>query len=151
MTSPALRLDLVAERSEVGRALDALRTFGTELALDEDFVFDLCLAVDEALANIILHGYRQDGKGKIRVRGRAEAGILRVVVEDHAPPFNPLEAPPPKLDVPPHERKPGGLGIFHIRTVTHEVDYIREGDCNRLTLIWRLEPNREPGRTPPCP
>ena len=134
-----LSLDLVAARSEVARALDALREFGVREDLPPQVSFDLCLAADEALANIILHGYGEDAKSPIRLDARVAGETLVLEVEDSGPPFDPLTAPAPKLNVPPEERKPGGLGIFLIRSVTHEVEYRRDGDHNHLTLRWRME------------
>lgn len=145
MTPTQLSLDLVAARGEVARALDALREFARSAHLSEEVGYDLCLAADEALANVILHGYREDRASLIRLHARAEGDLLTLEVVDSGPPFNPLEAPPPRLLVAPAERKPGGLGIFLIRAVTHEVTYAREGDRNRLTLSWREDYNpRDP-------
>jgi anti-sigma regulatory factor (Ser/Thr protein kinase) len=139
MGTMVLSLDLVAARSEVARALDALREFGIREDLPPQVSFDLCLAADEALANIILHGYGEDSISPIRLDARVSGETLILEVEDSGPAFDPLKAPPPKLNVPPEERKPGGLGIFLIRSVTHEVEYRRDGDRNRLTLRWRME------------
>jgi anti-sigma regulatory factor (Ser/Thr protein kinase) len=139
MGEMVLSLDLVAARCEVARALDALREFGVREDLSPQVSFDLCLAADEALANIILHGYGEDAKSPIRLDVHVTGDTLVLEVEDSGPPFDPLQAPPPKLDIPPEERRPGGLGIFLIRSVTHEVEYLREGDRNHLTLRWRVE------------
>lgn len=140
MTPAELSLDLVAARAEVARALDALREFAGRANIPEEVCYDLCLAADEAIANVILHGYRENRTGPIRLRARAEGEALTLEVEDSGPPFDPLQAPPPRLLVAPAERKPGGLGIFLIRAVTHDVAYAREGDRNHLTLSWSVRP-----------
>ena len=139
MTPAELSLNMVAARGEVARALEALREFSRRADLPEDVGYDLCLAADEALANIILHGYEEDLRSPIEMRARAGEDSLTLELEDCGPPFDPLKAPPPRLLVAPCERKPGGLGIFLIRAVTHEVRYAREGDRNRLTLRWSVK------------
>lgn len=138
MTRRSLRLDLVAARSEVARALDALRDFALGIGAGEDLAGDICLAADEALANAILHGYREDGVGPILLEVGEEGETITLRIVDSARPFDPLKAPPPKLDVLPEERKPGGLGIFLMRAVSHEVTYAREGERNHLTLRWKV-------------
>ena len=59
---------------------------------------------------------------------------MTIVVEDDGKPFNPLDAPPPNLDLPIDERPIGGLGIFLMKSLTSAMDYRREGDRNTLTL-----------------
>ena len=71
------------------------------------------LAVEEAVTNIIVHGYPPD-EGEIRIRFRAAPRHIRIRIEDSAPPFNPLALPDPDIYGDVEERKIGGLGVFLI-------------------------------------
>jgi serine/threonine-protein kinase RsbW len=105
----------------------------------EDVVIDdMQAAVDEAAANIIVHGYQgQPGNIEIEVWKEGEALVVRL--RDQAPLFDPTTVPPPDLTLPLEERFLGGLGIHLIRhftdTMTHRVT--SEGG-NELTLMKKV-------------
>ena len=63
-----------------------------------------------------------------------EGEILTIQVEDDGKPFDPLEAPPPNLDLPIEDRPIGGLGIYIVRSTVNEIEHRREGGRNILTM-----------------
>jgi serine/threonine-protein kinase RsbW len=126
--------------------LPAARRFVREnaqwLCSSEAFLYDLELAVDEVVTNIIVHGY-QGAPGDIRIEVQPRAGGLEVVIKDHAPLFDPSRAPDPDLALPLEQRKPGGLGIVLVRGLMDGIIYtpgITNG--NELTLIKRCPADR---------
>lgn len=100
---------------------------------------DLVQAVDEAVTNVILHGYR-GGEGWVDVTvGRSDDDIV-ITIEDRAPTFDPLGVPPPDLDVPPERRRPGGMGIHLMRQASDSIVHRpRPGGGNILTITRRLQ------------
>lgn len=129
-----LELELRATRGEVARATEAVRLFCTQDGAGDELTHDLCLAVDEVLANIVLHGYAGAPEGRIGLRlSRDDTGYTLEFV-DRGRPFNPFEAALPDLEVPAEERAVGGLGVALVRAVVDGFDYVREGDTNCLTL-----------------
>ena len=96
----------------------------------------LRLAVEEAITNVIVHGYREQG-GEVDVTCRATRGIVEVQIEDAASPFNPLLLPEPDLTTDIEDRHVGGLGIFLIRQVMDEIVYRYENGKNILVLVKR--------------
>jgi serine/threonine-protein kinase RsbW len=102
----------------------------------EDDILDTQLAVEEAITNIILHGY-QNALGEITVSGRAADGLVEVRLEDRAGPFDPLSLPEPDLTGSVEERKIGGLGIVLIRRVMDAIQYHYEEGKNILVLTKR--------------
>jgi anti-sigma regulatory factor (Ser/Thr protein kinase) len=100
---------------------------------------DLDLCLHEAVGNIILHGYGREAPGEITVAIERSGATLRVIVEDHAPPFDPTRVPLPK-SVPLEHAGPGGRGLVLIRGVAPVVRYERRGESNRLTLEFDSEP-----------
>ena len=102
---------------------------------DED-ILDTQLAVEEAITNIIMHGYREVN-GEITLSCHAVTGRIDIRLEDRAPPFDPLSLPEPDLEGDIEERKIGGLGIFLIRRVMDEIRYRYEDGKNILVLTKR--------------
>ena len=99
---------------------------------DED-ILDTQLAVEEAITNVIMHGYKQKG-GVIRIAGDVTDGTIEIRIEDSAPPFNPLSIPEPDLDADISERRIGGLGIYLIRQVMTGLAYRHEAGKNILVM-----------------
>lgn len=95
---------------------------------------ELRLAVDEACANIVIHGYKNKG-GDLEITVTHDSERLTVTLSDHAPPYDPLkEAPGPDFDAPLAERAPGGLGVILVKQNTDAVEY-RMSDAGRNLLI----------------
>lgn len=102
--------------------------FGNEIILDTQ------LAVEEAITNIINHGYKKTG-GEIMVSFTISPERIEVHIMDAAPRFDPLSVAEPVLDSPIEERRIGGLGVFLIRRLMDEVSYRYENGKNILVLI----------------
>lgn len=105
------------------------------LGLDETSVRQTELASEEALVNIIDHGYKGT-VGQITIELQDSGSHIEIVIRDKSPFFNPLEH---AIEFDPlatlEERQIGGLGILFIRQYMDEVHYQREGEANVLTLI----------------
>jgi len=116
--------------------LDLLHAGG----VSDEVAYDLRLGLDEALANIIKHGYGDGAPGAITVRARIGPEIVRLEISDRADPFNPLTAPEPNLSNDIKERAAGGLGIYLLKRVMDRIDYARADGENRLVMERRRTP-----------
>jgi serine/threonine-protein kinase RsbW len=119
--------------------LAAIRRF-TEKAAGElqtplHAIEDLTLAVDEAVTNVIVHGYRR-GPGTIEINVRRDRDLLVVSLLDQAPVFDPTSVPRPDLDIPLERRPFGGMGVHLMRESVDEILYraLPQGG-NELTLV----------------
>ncbi len=92
------------------------------------------LAIEEMATNTIKYGYDDTRSHQILLRIQMEPGSVEVVLEDDAHEFNPLEAPPPDLDLPIEDRKPGGMGIHLIRNLAAQMGYQRHAGRNRVNV-----------------
>jgi serine/threonine-protein kinase RsbW len=120
---------------------DACRRAGAE----ESICFDLKLVVDEACSNLVVHGYKGREPGPIGVSFSRDGDEIVITITDRAPPFDPKDAPFPKLEGPVGERRPGGLGWHLIRQLVDRVEYEADADSgNRLTLVKRFVPRQNP-------
>ena len=108
------------------------------LRLSADLIQDIRLVAEEIFSNIVFHAYPGTG-GTVRVRAFvADGGKFCIRFEDRGSPFNPLEHGPPNLDVDLAEREIGGLGIYLVRKLAHDIHYAREGGSNVLTVCFRF-------------
>jgi anti-sigma regulatory factor (Ser/Thr protein kinase) len=101
-----------------------------------DNILDTQLAVEEAITNIINHGYK-NAIGEIIISCRINLYLAEIRIRDNAPRFDPLSLPEPKLDDTIEDRKIGGLGVFLIRQVMDEISYRYENGQNILVMIKR--------------
>lgn len=100
---------------------------------DEE-ILDTQLAVEEAVSNVILHGYAGN-RGEILITCRTIPGLAEVQIEDNAPSFNPLTIPEPDISGDIENRKIGGLGVFLIRQVMDDMIYRHEKGKNILVMV----------------
>ncbi len=100
----------------------------------------IALAIDEAIANVIEHGFETcaDLKAQeVKIVLDALPGSLEIRILDHGQPFNP-SAVSPEVDLREFVRngRKGGLGIFLIQKIMDEVHYdFKQGSHNELHMI----------------
>jgi len=133
-----------------------LRQFALDTAqragLDQLALQRVELVLEEALVNVIHHGYGPDTpaeRRQVELSCGVEAdGVLRLTLTDWGSAFDPvavaqtapaleatLEA---NLEADLDHRAPGGMGLFLMRTMA-EAGYERRGDANVLTLRFPSE------------
>jgi serine/threonine-protein kinase RsbW len=107
--------------------------------LDSNTAFDVRLATEEVVMNVIEHGYAGTTPGPITLRIRRDGRQIVVTVEDDAPWFDPSSIRPADPDAPLDRRSVGGLGWhFVTRLVDQTRHERRHPHGNRLTLVKRL-------------
>ena len=132
LTIPA-RLDKLAQVRHFVTSAAAV------LPCDEEIIDDIILATDEAVTNIIVHGY-EEKEGDICVTVCQEPDACVVILADNAPAYNPNDAPHPDINAPLSARPLGGLGVHLIRHLMDELRYQQKSDgSNELILVKRLK------------
>jgi anti-sigma regulatory factor (Ser/Thr protein kinase) len=120
----ALNLELNSDPEELPGVRAAIRTWTARHGWDDPDVADIVLAVDEALSNVIRHGYEG------RLGHRIEFALCALDDPQHGPGIEvrirdfgkqvPLEEIRGRdLD----DLRPGGLGVHIIRSVMNSVEY----------------------------
>jgi len=135
----SVALVISADLNEIGKVATALDEAMRASAFSEEIINELQLAVEEAIANTILHGYC-DAPGDVAVGIHVTDGVVEVRIEDRATPFDPLTVPEPDRESDLDERGIGGLGIYLIRSLVDEVVYRYADGKNILTLVKRRAP-----------
>lgn len=131
-------LTIPAQLEQLAEVRHFVLDAAARLACDDETIDDLILATDEAVTNIIVHGYQKQ-TGQIQVTVGQQPGACVVVLQDNAPAFNPDNAPKPDITAPLETRPLGGLGVHLIRTLMDEMHYRQnENGANELTLVKRI-------------
>lgn len=134
MVDLSRRLRIPAELERLADVRAAVRDVARACAAPVTCMDDLVQAVDEAVTNVIVHGYRGE-PGPIDLTAELVGDDIVVTIEDRAPSFDPTTLPLPDLTIPPHRRRPGGMGVHLIRLAMDSVDHRpRPGGGNILTL-----------------
>ncbi|XVV07002.1 ATP-binding protein [Actinosynnema sp. CA-248983] len=116
----------------VGPRVAALvRDLAARAGLDRARAYRLRLAADEIATNSVTHG----GVDRVFLCGGVTNDRVWVVVEDCAPAFDPRTYDPEVVLTDPHEREPGGLGLFLAHSGVDELHYERTAGRNRTTLV----------------
>ena len=122
------------ELERLGEWTEALSlAFG--LSPEVAFAADLCL--QEAVANVIEHGFADGAPHEIGVAATRCGRAVVLEIEDDGRPFDPLTAPPPVQAARIEDVRIGGLGVHLIRRFASAMRYAREAGRNRLTLTIR--------------
>ena len=136
MKSLALRLP-AATVHDLYDIRELLEKAVMQLGGNEDLAGDLVLSVNEAVTNVLLHGY-SDQPGLIELSVEANGSDLTICLSDGGPLFDPTTAPAPDLRLPLDQRPLGGLGVHMMRQLTDELAYAVTGDQrNELKFIRR--------------
>lgn len=125
-------------------SLDTVSKFivqaATQVGLDDRAAWQVQLAVDEAVTNIIQHGYDERTRGTIDLTWRVVGDDLEVVLRDHGRQFDPSEVPAPDITSPLEERQAGGLGIFLMNQLMDSVRFESEaGQGNVLVMTKHIQ------------
>jgi sigma-B regulation protein RsbU (phosphoserine phosphatase) len=103
----------------------------------DETAHNMVLAVDEALQNVIRHGYEFDPDGEIEITLQREGNRIIFLIRDHAKIVDPTRIKPRKLD----DIRPGGLGTHFIREVMDEVEFLEppKDGGNLLKMVRKID------------
>lgn len=132
-------VEMLSQPRYLSGARELVAAVAKRFGFDDTACGQIALAVDEALCNVIRHGYgrREDGKiwlsiwpvGSDEKAGRS--GGITIVIEDEAAQVDPEKIRGRELE----DVRPGGLGVYIIRQVMDSVRYEKRDERGmRLTL-----------------
>jgi serine/threonine-protein kinase RsbW len=96
---------------------------------------NIVVAVDEAVANIIVHGYQENNHERITIVLQVTSGLFHVEIRDTAAPFNPPDAPSVNLVLLAKQHKKGGLGLLLISRIMDSVEYKQRNDSQPYNAL----------------
>jgi anti-sigma regulatory factor (Ser/Thr protein kinase) len=129
------RLILRSRLSELARLPGWIERLASRHAISANTQFAMNLCLEEVLSNIIRHGYSGKPDHSIAVHfASPRKDYFVIIVEDDAPPFNPLAAPELPALSSLGEIRIGGQGIRLLRRFADALEYQATPTGNRLSI-----------------
>ena len=120
--------------NEIATLANFIETLGEELSLSAEITMNINLALEEAVANIIMYAYPPQEVQEILLKVSANANQLIFLLTDKGLSFDPTQVEDVDLTLSIEDRPIGGLGVFLIRSIMNEVSYQRLDNENRLIM-----------------
>jgi anti-sigma regulatory factor (Ser/Thr protein kinase) len=114
------------------------RACSEQPAVDQATCYDLKLAVEEASANVITHGYAGMNPGSLMLQLVFDPQQVRVTLTDFGRPFEPYEPDAPDLEAALEEGLSHGFGLYIIYQTMDDIHYHTAEDGNQLAFVKRL-------------
>ena len=112
--------------SSIDRICKQLLSEATSYGFDEDQLFAIHLAVEEAFLNAVKHGNRLDAQKKVTVEYVVTPEKFEISITDQGSGFDPDGLPDPRRDE--NLYKSCGRGVLIIRSYMDVVEYNRTGN-----------------------
>ena len=103
-------------------------------SVNDEILYDVQLAVDEACTNVISHGYKDMDPGSIILDLEIDPEQLTISLTDFGHAFELSSMPISNLDAPIEERELEGFGLFFIQQSIDRIDYQVTEDGNKMIL-----------------
>ena len=101
-------------------------------------VFNLNLALEEAVTNVMLYAYPQEEEHTLCLTAQGDTDSLRFTLTDTGVEFDPTKKEDADVTLSAEERPIGGLGIFLVKQLMDEVSYERRDGTNNLIMTKRF-------------
>lgn len=124
-----MNVQIPADAEAVGAVTDSIGETLIGLDVPEQKRLEICLAVQEALANSVTHGCGNDPSKVITCQMQCDRyGRIIIVITDPGPGFNPESVAHPTSNL----HACNGRGVFLIRQLMDEVQFARAGSEIRM-------------------
>lgn len=128
-------IELTNDVNDVPKMSEWIETLSEEIDIPMDKAFQLNLALEEAVVNVMNYAYPGKQGMPILIEANSEPSRLTLVIDDTGIPYDPTQNKDPDITLSAEERPIGGLGVMLVKQLMDEVSYeYREGH-NRLTLV----------------
>jgi serine/threonine-protein kinase RsbW len=129
------QLTLRSQMADLALVPPWIESLAADYGISDSTQFAMNLCLEDVLSNIIRHGYANSPDRTIVVRYLAEENNTSVlVVDDEAPPFNPLAAESHPVEETLDGTRLGGLGIRLLHSFAATLEYEPTPAGNRLIM-----------------
>jgi serine/threonine-protein kinase RsbW len=129
--SDLLDLSVPANSGAIASVVDTISETLTRLEVPEQKRLEVALAIQEALANAVVHGCGNDPSKLVRCRVQfGTGGRIVIIVTDPGPGFSPERIPDPRQNE--NLQADHGRGVYLIRQLMDEVQFERRGSEIRM-------------------
>lgn len=102
------------------------------LSLNDDIYGNIMIAVTESVNNAIIHGNKNDTGKNVNLSLQIEGETVIFFVEDEGQGFDYNTLPDPTS--PENIDKPGGRGIFLMKALSDELEFLNDGKKIKLSF-----------------
>ena len=120
--------------NEISVLASFIEELGEELSLSFETTMNINLALEEAVANIIMYAYPTQEQHTILLRVTYSEKQLVFLLTDKGATYDPTQEEEVDVTLSLEERPIGGLGIFLIRSIMNEISYQRIDNENHLIM-----------------
>lgn len=103
-----------------------------QLHINDDIYGNIMIAVTESVNNAIIHGNKSDYKKLVDLSMQIDDSKISFSIKDEGKGFNYNNLPDPTA--PENLLEPGGRGIFIIKHLADEVEFLLQGSQVNLTF-----------------
>lgn len=131
-----LQLDFKADIDNIAPVVQRISDLAVELGCESGRELQIALALQEALANAVIHGSKCDPSKTVECRvsyAEAHPHDILIVIRDAGIGFDPGDVPSPKSGENVHFDH--GRGIYMIRELMDEVSFAHNGTELRLRAV----------------
>jgi anti-sigma regulatory factor (Ser/Thr protein kinase) len=142
-SSPTIRIELLSRPDLLAPVRAMVVSLAERFGFDDVESGHLALAVDEALANVIRHGYESRTDGRIWIAVHlieSPVPTVRIEIEDEGRQVDPALINPRDLD----DIRPGGLGVHIMREVTDACDFEARQPRGMRLVLEKIPRHRHP-------
>lgn len=134
-----MKLTLHNDINEVPLLGEWVEQLGEDIGLDMSDVFQINLALEEAVVNVMNYAYPgQQGK-ELWLEAEGDSKHIIFTLSDAGAPFDPTKEEDPDVTLSAEEREIGGLGIFLVNQMMKSVRYERKDEKNFLEMEWEKQ------------
>lgn len=131
-------IGIPAQRAAIASAQMRLQGLLRARGVDQERIDDAALILEELVVNALAAGERAAIEPRIELDVRVVPETVILTLSDDCPPFDPLHAADPPLDMHIGERAIGGLGVFLVRRLADECTYRLADGMNHFEARLRL-------------
>ena len=129
---------VTAKIENLSEVMDYIDGFLFDSVCSEKIKNQIRISVEELFTNIVSYAYPNESNGNVEISCGflVESGtrMLQISLKDWGIPYNPLEQPEPKFDIPFEDRGIGGLGIYMVRQLMDQMEYCFSDGCNQVLI-----------------
>ena len=131
-------LQLQNDIQQIPQLAGFIEDIADETGITQALAMSLNLALEEAVANVILYAYPDGTDGLVDIEAIIRPESVHFVISDTGRPFDPTSVDEVDITQDFEERPTGGLGIYLVRNLMDDIYYERVDGRNLLHLSKKL-------------
>ena len=133
-----MKKKFIAQKEELDNVIEFINN-EVEKDVDRKTLMKIDVVIEEIFVNIASYAYKEEEKGFVDISIKNENNKIIISFEDMGVPFNPLLKEDPDVTLSAENREPGGLGIYMMKKMMDNVEYIYKDNKNILVIEKNID------------